>query len=137
MIVRAKRLMRNPGVRFSCLLSTSLLDRAGFFWMRIVSCFRTPHPTHRSDRAKWNVEENDNRQIHSVGHWPTPCSLSNLLYSDPPTTTSLPTPLSTLPPLRWTARRGPWPTGDPDLQHYVGELLYKGTAAGTTLSYGG
>jgi len=25
----------------------------------------------------------------------------------------------------WTAKKGPWPTGDPDLQHYVGELFYK------------
>lgn len=27
--------------------------------------------------------------------------------------------------IAWTAKRGSWPTGDPDLQHYVGELLYK------------
>lgn len=30
---------------------------------------------------------------------------------------------------RWTARHGTYPVGDPDLHHYIGELLYKGTAA--------
>ena len=32
-------------------------------------------------------------------------------------------------PCRWTAKAGPHPAGDPDLHHYVGELLYKGTRA--------
>jgi len=27
--------------------------------------------------------------------------------------------------IAWTAKNGSWPTGDPDLQHYVGELFYK------------
>jgi len=27
--------------------------------------------------------------------------------------------------LAWTAKHGEWPAGDPDLHHYVGELLYK------------
>jgi len=27
--------------------------------------------------------------------------------------------------IAWTAKKGSWKTGDPDLQHYVGELLYK------------
>ena len=98
-----------------------------FFWAHIVSYFRTPHSTYRSDRTKRSMEENDNRQIHSVGHWSKPCSLSNLLYSNPLITTAHPITFSTVLPLRWTARKGPWPTGDPDLQHYVGELLYKGT----------
>ena len=26
----------------------------------------------------------------------------------------------------WTAKAGPCPAGDPDLNHYIGELLYKG-----------
>lgn len=30
---------------------------------------------------------------------------------------------------RWTAKHGTYPIGDPDLHHYIGELLYKGTAA--------
>jgi len=25
----------------------------------------------------------------------------------------------------WTAKQGPYPIGDPDLHHYIGELLYK------------
>lgn len=29
-------------------------------------------------------------------------------------------------PNSWSAKHGPCPAGDPDLQHYVGELLYKG-----------
>ena len=29
---------------------------------------------------------------------------------------------------RWSAKAGPHPGGDPDLHHYVGELLYKGTS---------
>ncbi|KAA1467149.1 cytoplasmic protein [Dentipellis sp. KUC8613] len=27
--------------------------------------------------------------------------------------------------IAWSAKHGPYPAGDPDLQHYVGELLYK------------
>ncbi|OCH94818.1 hypothetical protein OBBRIDRAFT_788823 [Obba rivulosa] len=27
--------------------------------------------------------------------------------------------------IAWSSRHGPCPTGDPDLQHYIGELLYK------------
>lgn len=30
---------------------------------------------------------------------------------------------------RWTAKHGTYPIGDPDLHHYIGELLYKGAAA--------
>ena len=29
----------------------------------------------------------------------------------------------------WSAKAGPHPAGDPDLHHYVGELLYKGAHA--------
>ena len=28
--------------------------------------------------------------------------------------------------IRWSAKHGSHPAGDPDLLHYVGELLYKG-----------
>ena len=31
-------------------------------------------------------------------------------------------------PESWSAKHGSYPSGDPDLQHYIGELLYKGTA---------
>ena len=48
----------------------------------------------------------------------------SFLSPNPRLTTLFSSPHSQL--LRWTAKKGPWPTGDPDLQHYVGELLYKG-----------
>ena len=35
---------------------------------------------------------------------------------------------------RWSAKAGTHPGGDPDLHHYVGELLYKGTPFAHTWS---
>lgn len=80
------------------------------------------------------MEENDNRQIYSVRPNPFP-TLSNLHPFQP---TLITTPASGnsfwgVLTLRWSARKGSWPTGDPDLQHYVGELLCKGADPPTLL----
>lgn len=64
------------------------------------------------------MEEDDNRQVNSVRPAPLPIFIPHLLNTSGSQ--------FLLPTLRWTAKRGSWPTGDPDLQHYVGELLYKG-----------
>lgn len=45
-------------------------DRAGAFENRFSYSLRTSHPTHRSDRPKRSMEEDDNRQIHSVRQSP-------------------------------------------------------------------
>lgn len=36
-------------------------------------------------------------------------------------------PLMIVARCRWSAKHGPCPAGDPGLQHYIGELLYKGS----------
>ena len=45
-------------------------DWAGAFENRFSYSLRTSHPTHRSDRPKRSMEEDDNRQIHSVRQSP-------------------------------------------------------------------
>lgn len=50
-------------------LSTPLTLRRGAFRKSVLSSlllFRTYHSTHRSDWTRWRMEEDDNRQIHSV-----------------------------------------------------------------------
>lgn len=76
------------------------------------------------------MEENDNRPIYSVRLSRSSLYLISILPAHPdPKPHFQYLPLSTFSILRWTAKNGPWPAGDPDLQHYIGELLYKGAVS--------
>jgi hypothetical protein len=115
MRVRVKRLMKNLEVGV-CHPALSLFLEPGFFGDGLSALGRITQLIALTGKG---------------GGWRKTIMDRSIAYVRPSLIFPIPDPIPTsiilrFQPLRWTAKKGPWPTGDPDLQHYVGELLYKG-----------